>query len=85
MPIGLLWASQVAEVVKNPPPSTRDGRDTVSKIGLGRSPGGGHGHPPQCSCLENPMDRGAWRDAVHGVRDVTEATEHSVLAICMSS
>ena len=28
--------------------------------GLGRSPGGGHGNPFQCSCLENPMDRGAW-------------------------
>ena len=26
----------------------------------GRSPGGGHGNPLQCSCLENPMDRGAW-------------------------
>ena len=29
--------------------------------GLGRSPGGGHGNPLQYSCLENPMDRGAWR------------------------
>ena len=28
--------------------------------GLGRSPGGGHGNPLQFSCLENPMDRGAW-------------------------
>ena len=28
--------------------------------GLGRSPGGGHGNPLQCSCLENPMDKGAW-------------------------
>ena len=28
--------------------------------GSGRSPGGGHGNPLQCSCLENPMDRGAW-------------------------
>ena len=35
--------------------------------GLGRSPGGGHGNPLQYSCLENPMDRGAWRAAVHGV------------------
>ena len=32
-----------------------------------RSPGGGHGNPLQYSCLENPMDRGAWRAAVHGV------------------
>ena len=34
--------------------------------GLGRSPGGGHGHPLQYSCLENPMDRGAWCTTVHG-------------------
>ena len=30
-------------------------------------PGGGHGNPLQCSCLENPMDRGAWWAKVHGV------------------
>ena len=35
--------------------------------GLGRSPGGGHGNPLQYSCLENPMDRGAWWATVHGV------------------
>ena len=34
---------------------------------LGRSPGGGHGNPLQDSCLENPMDRGAWWAIVHGV------------------
>ena len=35
--------------------------------GLGRSSGGGHGKPLQYSCLENPMDRGAWWATVHGV------------------
>ena len=35
--------------------------------GLGRSPGEGNGNPLQYSCLENPMDRGAWRAMVHGV------------------
>ena len=35
--------------------------------GLGRSPGGGNGNPLQYSCLENPMDRGAWWTVVHGV------------------
>ena len=35
--------------------------------GLGRSPGGGHGNPLQYSCLENSMDKGAWRATVHGV------------------
>ena len=34
--------------------------------GLGRCPGGGHGNPLQYSCLESPMDRGAWRATVHG-------------------
>ena len=35
--------------------------------GLGRSPGGGHGNPLQDSCLQNPMDRGAWWATVRGV------------------
>ena len=46
--------------------------------GLGRSSGGGYGNPLQYSCLENPMDRGAWWATVHGVSeesDITEATE----------
>ena len=54
-------------MVKNPPPSAGDIRDLGSIPGPGRSPGGGHGNPLQCSCLENPMDRGAWRVMVHGV------------------
>ena len=39
-------------------------RDLGSIPGLGRSPGGRHGNPLQCSCLENPMDRGAWQAMV---------------------
>ena len=35
----------------------------------GRSPGGGHGNPLQYSCLENPIDRGAWRAIVHGIAE----------------
>ena len=44
--------------------------------GSGRSPGGGHGNPLQYSCLENPMDRGAWWAAVHRLAelDTTEVT-----------
>ena len=38
--------------------------------GLGRSPGGGQGNPLQYSCLENPMDRGAWQATVHGSQRV---------------
>ena len=41
--------------------------------GSGRSPVGAHGNPLQCSGLENPMDRGAWRAAVHGVERVGPA------------
>ena len=41
--------------------------DLGSIPGLGRSPGGGHGNPLQYSCLENSMDREAWRATVHGV------------------
>ena len=41
--------------------------DPGSIPGLGRSPGGGHGNPLQYSCLENPMDRGAWSAAVQGL------------------
>ena len=54
-------------VVKNPPVNAGDARDTGSILGLGRSPGGGHSNPLQHSCLENPMDRGAWQAAIHGV------------------
>ena len=49
-------------MVKNPSANAGHVRDTGSVPGLGRSPGGGHGSPPQCSCLENPTDRGASRD-----------------------
>ena len=41
--------------------------DLGSTPGSGRSPGEGNGNPLQCSCLENPMDRGAWWATVHGV------------------
>ena len=51
-------------MVKNPPANAGD----VGSIpGLGRSPGGGHGNPLQYSCLENPMNRGAWQATVQGV------------------
>ena len=40
-------------------------RDRGSVPGTGRSPGGGHGNPLQYSCLENPMDRGAWQATVY--------------------
>ena len=66
-PVKTLLATQVALLVKNPPANTEDIRDEGLVPGSGRSPGGGRGNPLQCSCLENPMDRGAWRATVHGV------------------
>ena len=57
----------MALVVKNPPANAGDIRDAGSIPGSGRSPGGGHGNPLQYSCLENPVDRGAWRATVRGV------------------
>ena len=64
---GVVLASLVAPVVKNLPANAGDIRDAGLIPGSGRSPGGGHGSPLQYSCLENPMDRGAWRATVYGV------------------
>ena len=64
----LEWsASQVVLVVKNPCANAGDIRYTGSILGLGRSPGGGHGNLFQYSCLENPMDKRAWQVTVHRV------------------
>ena len=58
-------------------PGGSDGKESACDVGdlgsipgLGISPGGGHGHPRQCSCLEKSMDRGAWQAAVHKVSRV---------------
>ena len=64
-----MWATSLmgfsgGSAVKNLP---ADVRDAGLIPGLGRSPGEGNGNPLQCSCLENFMDRGTWRAAVHGV------------------
>ena len=72
---GILWLFPISTtrhglpkvmlVVKNTPAKAGDLRDAGSIPGSGRSPGGGHGNPLQYSCLENPMDRGAWQATVH--------------------
>ena len=50
--------------------------------GLGRSPGEGHGNPLQYSCLENPMDRGAWQATVHRVTKIwTQLSIYAILHI----
>ena len=68
-------ASQMAIVVKNPPANAGNIRDVGSIPGSGRSPGEGHGYPLQYSCLENPMDRGAWQATVYGVTQSRTMTE----------
>ena len=70
-------------------PGGSDGKESTCNVGdpgsipeLGRSPGGGHGHPLQYSRLENPMDRGAWWATVHTVQDPLEegmATHSGIL------
>ena len=60
--LGQTRASLVTQMVKN-----LLAGDVGSIPGLGRSSGRGHGNPLQCSCLENPMDKGAWWATVHGV------------------
>ena len=58
-------------------PGGSDGKESACNAGdpgliprTRRSPGGGNGNPLQYSCLENPMDRGAWWTAVHGSQRV---------------
>ena len=62
-------------VVRNLPASAGDTGD-IGLIGLGGFPGEGHGNPLQYSCLENPMDRGAWSAMVNRVAesDIIEVT-----------
>ena len=67
--IPICGASQGVLVIKNLPTNAVDVRDLGLTPGLGRSPGGGHGNPLQYSCLENPMDSGAWKAAVPGITE----------------
>ena len=67
-------------MVKNLHASAGDPGDAGSILGLGRSPGGRHGNPLQYSCLENPMDRGAWQTIVHGVGE-SDTTEHAHMGL----
>ena len=61
----LTWASLAAQTVKNLPAI----QETSVDPWVGKIPGEGNGNPLQYSCLENPMDRGAWWAIVHGVAE----------------
>ena len=64
-------------VVRNLPANAGDVRDVGSILGSGRSPREEHGNPLQYSCLDNPMDRGAWRAPWGCKESDTEATSHT--------
>ena len=70
------WASLVAQQSRICLQCKRCTEDARSTPLSGRSPGRGHGNPLQYSCLENSMDRGAWRVTVHGVaKELIDTTE----------
>ena len=80
----LYGASQMLLMVKNLPASAGDLRDVGLIPGSGRSPGGGRGHPLHYSCLENPMDRRAWRAMVHRVaQSWTQLRQLGMRAHCL--
>ena len=60
-----------SSVVKN---LTANAENASSISGLGRSSGEGKDNPLQCSCLGNPMDRGAWQATIHGVTEESDTT-----------
>ena len=69
-------------MIKNQPANAGDIRDASLIPGSGRSPGGGHGNPLQYSCLENPMDRGAWWATVHGVAKTQTRLKRMSTLLC---
>ena len=73
-------------MVKNLPAKAEGARDVGLIPGSGRSPVGGNGNPLEYSCLENPMDRGAWQATVHRVTesDMTERT-HTHIALVVET
>ena len=86
------WASLVVRVVKNLLANAEDSSILGSILDSGRSAGGGNGNPLKYSCLENPMDGGAWWATVHGVAknqtwlsDFTHSLTHSLIHIYISA
>ena len=81
---------RVVPVIKKLPANAGDVKDMGWLPGSGRSPGGGHGNPLQCSCLETPVDRGAWWAAVHQVAQSRTrlkrlSMQHTVSALSLCS
>ena len=75
-------SSQVVLMVKNLPANAGDARDTVLIPGSERSPRVGNGHPLQYFCLGNPIDRGAWQAAAHGIaKSRTQLSESTTIIL----
>ena len=72
-------------VGKEPACNVGDAEDVGSILGLGRSPGGGHGNLLQYSCLGNPLDRGAWWATVHKVTKNWTRLKISSMHACILS
>ena len=68
----------MALAVKNPPANAGDIGDAGLIPGMERFPGGGNGNLLQYSCLENPVDRGAWWATVHGVTELDTTEQLSM-------
>ena len=67
-------------MVQYPLVNAGDAREAGLIAGSGRSPGGGNGNPLQCSCLKNPMDRGAWWAIAHGaLKSWTRLSTHTYM------
>ena len=77
------WASQVALVVKSSPVNAGDIRNAGSIPGSGGSCGGGHSNPLEYSCLEYPMDRGAWWATVHRVTKSWTRLRQLTMYVCI--
>ena len=72
-------------VIKNLPDNAGDIRDAGSIPGLGSSSGEGNDNSLQYSCLENPIDRGAWQATVHSIAesDMTDRLSTQENALCI--
>ena len=81
------WDLPSGSVAKNLPANAGDAEDVSLIPGSGRSPGEGNGNPLKYSCLENPMDRGAWQATVqqgHKEPDTTDTTSLACTEVVMS-
>ena len=70
------WDFPGGSVIKNPSANAGNAEDMGLIPGSGRVSGEGNGNPLQYSCLENSMERGAWRATIHGVAE-SDTTEHA--------